>query len=153
MLFRDGLIHLPGYAAVAEVASDAGAEFGDVEGFGEVHLEERAATSCQWEEILRRLRGLGNTAVAQGAVGGVDGGESFAVDGGEARFGEGGLAGADGLVVAGGGGVGLEELDAAAMAVHVAEAADVHEDVEAKAVAGRETAEELVVTAAMFGAE
>ncbi len=39
------------------------------------------------------------------------------------------------------------------MAVHVAEAADVHEDVEAEAVAGGEAAEKLVVAAAMFGAE
>jgi len=40
MFVSDGFVHLPGYAAVAEVAGDAGAEFGDVEGFGEVHLEE-----------------------------------------------------------------------------------------------------------------
>ena len=50
-------------------------------------------------------------------------------------------------------GVGLDELDAAAMAVHVAEAADVHEDVELEALAGGEGAGELVVAAAVFGAE
>lgn len=39
----DGEVHFPGYAAVAVVAGDAAAEFGDVDGFGEVHLEEGAA--------------------------------------------------------------------------------------------------------------
>ena len=34
--------HLPGDAAVAEVAGGRGAEFGDVLGFGEVHFEEGA---------------------------------------------------------------------------------------------------------------
>ena len=71
----------------------------------------------------------------------------------QAGLGEGGLAGADGLVVAVEVGEGLEELDAAAVAVHVAEAADVHEDVEAEAVASGEGAQQLVVAAAVFGAE
>ena len=48
----DGLVHLPGDAAVAEVAGDAGAEFGDVEGFGEVHLEHGAAAGGEGEEVL-----------------------------------------------------------------------------------------------------
>jgi hypothetical protein len=43
----------------------------------------------------------------------------------------------------------LDELDAAAVAMHVAEAADVHEDVEAEAVAGGEGAQQLVVAAAV----
>ena len=41
-----GLEHLPGDAAVAEVAGDSGAEFGDVEGFGEVHFEEGAVAGA-----------------------------------------------------------------------------------------------------------
>ncbi len=92
-------------------------------------------------------------AVAQGAVGGEGGVHGGLVGGVQAGFGEGGLAGADGLVVAVEVGELLDELDAAAVAVHVAEAADVHEDVEAEAVAGVEGAEELVVLAAVGGAE
>ena len=58
--------------------------------------------------------------------------------------------------VAGGGGFvavegceGLDDLGAAAMAVHVAEAANVHEDVKAEGGSGVEGAEGFVVGAAM----
>ena len=71
----------------------------------------------------------------------------------EARFGEGGLTRADGVVVAVEVGEALEKLRTAAMAVHVAEAADVHEDVEAEALPGGEGAEELVVGAAVLHPE
>src|SRR5579883_1576311 len=47
----------------------------------------------------------------------------------------------------------LDELDAAAMAMHVAKASDVHQDVEAQPMAGREAAQQLIVTAAMLRAE
>jgi hypothetical protein len=43
VLALEGQEHLPGDAAIAEVAGGAGAEFDDVLGFGEVHLEEAAA--------------------------------------------------------------------------------------------------------------
>ena len=42
VLALQGEVHLPGDAAIAEVAGGAGAEFGDVLRFGEVHLEEAA---------------------------------------------------------------------------------------------------------------
>jgi len=71
----------------------------------------------------------------------------------EAGVGEGGLAGADGLFVAVEIGVGLEKLDASAMAVHVAEAADVHEDVELEGLAAREGARQLIISAAVLDAE
>ena len=47
----------------------------------------------------------------------------------------------------------LDDLRAAAMAVHIAEAPDVHEDVEAQGGAGTKGAKKLVVAAAMAGAE
>src|SRR5205823_14479854 len=47
----------------------------------------------------------------------------------------------------------LANLNTAAMAVHIAKAADIHEDVEAKALASREGAQQLIVFAAMFGAQ
>ena len=103
--------------------------------------------------VLRGLRGLGNAAVAKLAVGGEGGVHCGFVRGFEASFGERWLAGAGGLFVAVDVGVALQELDAAAMAMHVAEAADVHEDVEAEAVPGAEGAEQLVVASAMLRAE
>ena len=59
----------------------------------------------------------------------------------------------DGRVVAVQRGEGLDDLGAAAMAVHVAEAADVHEDVEAQSGSGVEGAEGFVMLAAMAQAE
>ena len=47
----------------------------------------------------------------------------------------------------------LQDLDAAAMAVHVAEAADVHEDVKAQALPGGEFAQQFVVAAAVARAQ
>src|ERR1017187_6389195 len=99
--------------------------------------------------LTRRIWG----GIAEGAVGGVGGVHGGGVGVGEAGFGEGGLPGADRLLVAVEAGEGLKELDAAAMAVHVAEAADVHEDVELEALAGGEGTGELVVAAAMPCAE
>src|ERR1019366_2298257 len=99
--------------------------------------------------LTRRIWG----GIAEGAVGGVGGVHGGGVGIGEAGFGEGGLAGTDRLLVAGEAGEGLKELDAAAMAVHVAEAADVHEDVELEALAGGEGTGQLVVAAAMLCAE
>ena len=51
------------------------------------------------------------------------------------------------------GGKFLADLDAAAMAVHVAETADVHENVEAELLAGAEGAQHFVMAAAMAQAE
>ena len=39
MLAFQRLEHLPGYAAIAEMASGTGAEFDDVLCFGKIHLE------------------------------------------------------------------------------------------------------------------
>src|SRR5208337_4894464 len=47
----------------------------------------------------------------------------------------------------------LHDLDAAAMAVHVAEAADVHEDVETELLARGEGTQQFVVAAAMAQAK
>ena len=84
----------------------------------------------------------------------VDGG---AVVGEDAGFGEdvrtgGQVASAGGFVAVQGGEV-LDDLRAAAMAVHVAEAADVHENVEAKGGAGVKGAKGLIVPAAVLQAQ
>ncbi len=83
-------------------------------------------------------------------MGGLDGGLEFAQDAG---FGKdvdfrGKVAGPRRLEAVLGG-EGLHDLHAAAMAVHVAEAADVHENVEAQGGSGVEGAQGLVVLAAM----
>ena len=51
MALSDGAIHLPGYPAVAEVACDARAQLGDVEGFGEVHLEDGPYAGAEGKKI------------------------------------------------------------------------------------------------------
>ncbi len=149
--------HLPGDAAIAEVAGGAGAQLGDVLGFGEVHFEEGADARGEREQIGGGLSGLRRGAGGDDlalAVSGFDGG---AVVGEDAGLGEyvrsgGQVAGAGGFVAVLRGEA-LDDLRAAAMAVHVAEAADVHEDVEAQGGAGVEGAEGLVVLAAVAEAE
>ena len=166
MAFGDCEIHLPGDAAVAEVAGGARAEFGDVESFGEVHFEHGADAGSEGEKVGGVGVGIqiqGSFAALRmtafngdcrgGAVGGVGGVHGGGVGRVEAGLGEGGLAGADGFFVAVEIGVRLDELDAAAMAVHVAEAAYVHEDVELEGLSGGEGAREFVVAAAVAGAE
>ena len=151
MSLSDSLIHLPGNAAVTEVSRDTGSQLRDIEGFGEVHLEHRAATGGEGEAILGGVGGLRYAAVAKLMVGGVGGMDSVGVRRGQIRFGKGWLTGAGWLLVAMEDGVGLEELNASTVTVHVAETADVHEDVETKAVACAEGSEKFVVTPAMFG--
>ena len=70
-------VHLPGDAAIAEVAGGAGAQFGDVLGFGKVHFEKRADARGEREEVDGGLRGLGAEPAAMvrgGLVGGFNGG-------------------------------------------------------------------------------
>src|SRR6185312_8111930 len=47
VLLRDGLIHFPRHAAIAEVARDRGAQLGDVERFYEIHLEHGADSRAE----------------------------------------------------------------------------------------------------------
>ena len=68
-------------------------------------------------------------------VGGVGGIYGLCVRSGQICFGESRLTRAYWFLVAMEVGVGLQKLNASTVAVHVAEAADVHEDVEAEAVA------------------
>ena len=80
MLTLEGQKHLPGDAAVAEVAGRAGAEFDDVLGFGEVHLEQRPDTGGEREQVERRLggfRGWAGRDPCAGGVGGFDGGQEI----------------------------------------------------------------------------
>ena len=88
VLALEGQVHLPGDAAIAEVAGGAGAEFEDVLGFGEVHLEEAANARGQRQQVESGLGGLGRRAggdLRAGGVGGLDGG---LVVGQNAGFGE-----------------------------------------------------------------
>ena len=153
VLALDGEVHFPGDAAVAEVAGGAGAELGDVLGLGEVHFEEGADAGAEGEKVESVLGGLGRVAGSDGAGGGEGGFHGALVFGEDAGFGEaGGVAGFRGVVAVERGEV-LDDLGAAAVAVHVAEAADVHEDVEAESLAGVEGAKGFVVAAAVAEAE
>src|ERR1700735_676376 len=151
MLFGHGLIDLPGDTAVAEVARDAGAQFGDVEGFSEVHFEHGAPTRSQGYTVRGCFSRFGDTAVANPVIAGVGGLHRIGEGGFEAGFGQPRLARADRLFVTMDVGVGLQELNASAVTVHVAEAADVHEDVETETMTSAEGAEEFVVATAVLG--
>jgi hypothetical protein len=83
-----------------------------------------------------------------GGVGGVDG---LCVRRGQVCFGERRLTRACRFLVPVKVGVRLQELNAAAVTVHIAKAADVHEDVESEAVACTEGSEKFVVTPAVPG--
>ena len=91
--------------------------------------------------------------IAQRAVGIVRSVHRSGVGPGESSLGQRGLAGAHRRLVAVQVGVGLDELHAAAMAVHVAEAADVHQDVEPEALPGGKRPRQLVVRPAMLHPE
>ena len=148
-----GEVHFPGDAAVGEVSGGAGAELRDVLGFGEVHFEEGADAGGEGQEVEGVLGSLRRGAGGDGAGGGEGGVDGGLVGGEDAGFGEaGGVAGLRGFVAVEGGEV-LDDLGAAAVAVHVAEAANIHEDVEAEALAGVEGAEGFVVAAAVAEAE
>src|ERR1035441_5490476 len=77
MLVLDREKHFPGHAAIAEVSSGAGAQFGDVLGFREIHFEETADAGCEWEQIKSRLgafRCLAGRDLCARLVGSFDGG-------------------------------------------------------------------------------
>ena len=59
MLPLEGQVHLPGDAAVAEMAGWAGSQLGDVLCFSEVHLEEAADPGGEGRQVERGLRRLG----------------------------------------------------------------------------------------------
>ena len=135
------------------MAGGARAQFDDVLGLGEVHFEERADAGGQGQQVEGGLGGLGGLASGNfgaGAVSLLDGGLKI---GENAGFGENIDLRAE--VATGGGlvavqrGEGLDDLRRAAMAVQVAEAANVHENVEAESRSGVEGAQGLVVTAAV----
>ncbi len=157
VLSLDGEEHLPGDLAIAEVTCRAAAQLGDVLGFGEVHLEERADARGEREQVQCGLGGLGNGADSERAAGSEGLVAGGLITGQRARLGEqedmvAEVSGVRGFVAVERGEV-LNDLGAAAMAVHVAKAADVHEDVKAEGVAGVEGAQGFVVSAAMAEAK
>src|ERR1035437_2675835 len=130
------------------MSSGRSAQLGDVHGLGEVHLKQRALAESERDCVLRVLPGF--FAPARGKL--LDRGfsalhRSFVVgaDSGGLDFGW-RVEAVDGREI-------LHDLHAAAVAVHVAEAADVHEDVEAKLLAGGEGTRQLVMASAMAQAE
>jgi len=55
VLALQGLEHLPGYAAIAEVAGGSGAKFADVLSFGKIHFEEAADARGQRQQVEGRV--------------------------------------------------------------------------------------------------
>ena len=97
--------------------------------------------------------------MSAGGVGGADGGLVIGEDAGfgeeidGARFIFRGEVGGGGGLIAVERGEGLDDLGGAAMTVHVAEAADVHEDVETQGCAGVKGTKRFVVAATVAQAE
>ncbi len=93
VLALDGQVHFPGDFAVGEVSGGAGAEFGDVLGFGEVHFEERPDAGGEGQEVKGVLCGLWSIAGRNGAGGGEGGLDGGVILGEDAGFGQaGGIA-------------------------------------------------------------
>ena len=88
MLAFHGPKHLPRHAAIAEVAGRAGAQFGDVLGFGKIHLEEAANARGQWQQIESRLRSLRSIARRDLCAGDVRGFDRGLVVGQDSSFGQ-----------------------------------------------------------------
>ncbi len=125
-----------------------GAQLGDVNGLGEIHLKQRALAESERDRVLRVLRGFftaGRGKLLHGGFGALHREFVVVADSGSFDFRR--------RVEPVDGRESLHDLDAAAVAVHVAEAADVHEDVEAELLAGGERTRHLVVAAAMAQAE
>ena len=148
MAFGDGLIHLPGDAAIGDVALRRAAQFGNVERLGKIHLEQRAATRSQRQKILRGFFRLWNVGARQGVERCVSLANRIFI-----RLAQVGVGDQLRHIVAMQIGETLDRLHAAAMAMHVAEAADIHENVEAQLVAGRKGARQLIMAAAMARAQ
>ena len=144
ILRRHRFIHGIGHIAVGEVAGGAGPQFGDVNHLGKIHLEQGALAEAQRNRVLRIFPRFGSACRSQlldrargalhhrvvvfpGARGSSSSRRVVSVFGGEL----------------------LPDLDAAAVAVHVAEAADIHQDVEAELLSGAERPQHLVMAAAM----
>src|SRR5207249_4326502 len=124
-----------------------GAQLADVNGFREIHLEQRAlalrerAEVMRMELVIRAGRELALRfahALHRGLVA-------------RLRAGFGDLAGR--FVAEPAGRERLHDLNTAAVAMHVAEAAEVHGNIKAKFLAGSEGARQLVMFAAMAQAD
>ena len=153
VLALEGQVHFPCDAAIAEVAGWCGAKFADVLSFGEVHFEEAANARGHRKQVEGRLGCFRSSTCSDsgaGRVSGFDGGLIVRQDSG--FFESGGIAGV-GRLIAMERGESLLDLRDATVPMHVAKAADVHEDVKAKGGTGMKRAKSLVVAAAMLQAK
>src|SRR5262245_27750747 len=126
------------------MAGRRGAQFGDIEHFGEVHFEDCAFPISERNRVLHSLPGFGQSACRDLLYGLFDALHVLVVAIEQSRRHE-----FVRRVIAMRGGEALLDLNATAMAVHIAEATNVHKDVEAEALSGAEVAEEFIVSAAM----
>jgi hypothetical protein len=114
----------------------------------------RVARGSKYLRGFTRLRGVAGGDLGAGRMGApIAEVYSARMPASASRFTSAAEIAAGGGLVAVQGGEGLDDLHAAAMAMHVAEAADVHEDVEAQSGAGVKGAQGFVVLAAMAQAQ
>src|ERR1019366_5684599 len=121
-----------------------GAQLTNVNCFGEIHLEQRALAISQRDNVLRLLFRVGSIARSQLSRGITRSLHHRIVAGGQSR-----RANLRWRLIAVGSRVALHDLNAAAVAMHIAKAADVHQNVEAELLTGAVGARNLVMTPAM----
>src|SRR5260370_27506528 len=144
MLLFHLLEHGIGCIAVVSVPGWSCSHLRDVDGFGKVHLEKGAFAEAEGNGVLRVLGCFRNGAVAQSfdrARCPLHGGLVSIERAGWPQFWRNFIS-----VVRR---ERLFDLNAAAMAVHIAEAADIHQNVEAELLPGAEGAKHFVVASAM----
>ncbi len=56
VLLGDCLVHLPSHAPIGEMAGRSGAQFCDIQGLREIHLEERAISRTQGKRVTGLFR-------------------------------------------------------------------------------------------------
>src|SRR5208282_4075436 len=143
-----GFVHGIGYVAIGRVSGGRGAQFGNVDSLGKVHLKQGALAESERDRVLRVLLGLFAARLGKlldGCSGALHRGFIVGADACSFKFGR--------RIETVGGREILHDLDAAAMAMHIAETADVHENVEAELLARGEGAQQLVMAATMAQAE
>src|SRR5258708_26515434 len=145
MLPQYGFIHGVSHIAVREMARRRGAQFGDVESCGQVHLEKSALAKGHGQQVGGGFRSRPGLDLMQGRNGPLHDLSVTVAETGGCHIRRRVMA------------VQMREtlfyLSAAAMTVHVAKPAKVPENIEAHGGAGMKSAQRLVVASAMLHAQ
>src|SRR5436305_530909 len=144
IFFSDFFEHCISRVAVRKMPRWSRAQFRNVNGFREVHLEKRAFAEPERYGILRTLRGFRSSDLPKSADRmGCSAHSSFIFGKRTSRF------KLLGNVVTVLGRKGLLNLNASPVTMHVPKAANIHQDVEPELLARAKCAKHLIMSAAM----